>query len=402
MASDVFSRCVTADEPMAKLLPPMLSFTLESGVTFTYTDSGPIGHNDAYTTLVIIHGHTFHAGTFQRLHPLAAANGLRVVCINRREYDGSSLYPEDELAVFTNGTLEERMELVAAQGRDLALCVDGIIQTLALPKSGGVALLGWSMGTVFLCSLLASIDILPVPTKARLAEWVHTAIIFRAAFSSPTPTRPLPPADRPVAFAHWVSAFFEHGDLSTRDLSQLVYPAPTNPAPDKTPTLSRLTPTQLASMVSFDPGSRYDDLVSFPPYHELLHAQAQRALWDNGLRTAWARMHTNAGGGMWVVYGTAEVWNVIHAGWVLEDQSREHPDLAMRFQVLEGVNHFIVWEDPQRALNILKQCLPENPASTSSVMLNLRSRGSWGFCAPVYLGMRRMLGAVRRLVLRGD
>ncbi|KAJ7849292.1 hypothetical protein B0H13DRAFT_2361313 [Mycena leptocephala] len=70
----------------------MPSLTLESGVVFGYTDSGAVTGGGDYTTLVIIHGHTFHSGTFQRLNPLAQPNSLRIISVNRREYPGSSPY----------------------------------------------------------------------------------------------------------------------------------------------------------------------------------------------------------------------------------------------------------------------------------------------------------------------
>jgi hypothetical protein len=41
----------------------MPSLVLENGVVFGYTDSGVVSAGDVdYTTLVIIHGHTFHSG----------------------------------------------------------------------------------------------------------------------------------------------------------------------------------------------------------------------------------------------------------------------------------------------------------------------------------------------------
>nr|GAT50171.1 predicted protein [Mycena chlorophos] len=381
----------------------MLStFTLESGVAFTYMDSGPVQQNDAYPTLFVIHGHTFHAGTFQRLHPLASDSGLRVICLNRREYGGSSLYPEDELAVFTNGTEEERAALIGVQGRDLALCIDGIIQSLALPKAGGVALMAWSLGNVFLLSVLASLDTLPAPTKERLVQWVHTAIIFQApsfVFGIPPAenllvphTDPaIPPAEKDTAFAKWVSAFFEHpGDLSTHELSALTYPAPLNPPPDKKPTILRMTRDEVESVVNLAPGPRYDDFISFPPYAGILAAQAQRALWNAETRKAWVRMNEPRSGGLWAIYATADCWSTIQAGWVLEEAAKDHPGLPMRFQVLEGANHFLMWEDPQRALDVFKRCMPVPTKSTSRA----------GCCAPAFMAMSRIWSAICRGVLR--
>ncbi|KAF7331333.1 AB hydrolase-1 domain-containing protein [Mycena kentingensis (nom. inval.)] len=359
-------------------LPNMPSYTLDSGITFTYTDSGAVRSNKAYTTLVFIHGHTFHAGTFQRLLPIAAANGLRVLCINRREYAESNLYTDEELDIFASGTQEQRAALLAGQGRDLALCVDGLIQRLRLPKAGGVALIGWSLGATFLCSILASIESLPAPAKKRLVDHVHTTILFQApsvALGIPLPSTehlPIPhtdptiaPADRPAAFARWVSAFFAHGDLSTRSLSALTY----HPAAEPTPTLARMSAEEVASMVDYAPGQRYDDAVGLPQFAGVVKDIVQRALWDGRVRNAWRRLRPGlgihptggaSGGGLWVLYGTAEVWNVIQAAWVLEDEAKMHPQpgMEMRFAVMQGVNHFLVWEDAQAALDALKQCIP--------------------------------------------
>jgi hypothetical protein len=42
--------------------PTMPSLALNSGVVFAYTDSGAVPGGADYTTVVIIHGHTFHNG----------------------------------------------------------------------------------------------------------------------------------------------------------------------------------------------------------------------------------------------------------------------------------------------------------------------------------------------------
>jgi pimeloyl-ACP methyl ester carboxylesterase len=175
----------------------MPSHTLKSGVEFFFTDSGAIANID-YTTLVIIHGHTFHSGKalaffffkvathffalgiFQRLNPLAQPNSLRIISVNRRCYPGSSGYSAEELAVFNEGTDAERASLLEQQGRDLALFVDGLITELSLPRKGGIALIGWSMGTIFLLSLIASVGTLPADTRDRLASFVHTVVLLRS------------------------------------------------------------------------------------------------------------------------------------------------------------------------------------------------------------------------------
>jgi hypothetical protein len=48
-------------------------------------------------------------GTFQKLSLLAELNRLRIVCVNRREYPGSSPYTAQELKVLNEGTDAERV-----------------------------------------------------------------------------------------------------------------------------------------------------------------------------------------------------------------------------------------------------------------------------------------------------
>ena len=46
-----------------KLTMPTL--VLKNGVAFGYTDTGALPGGQEYTTLVIIHGHTYHSGKFR-------------------------------------------------------------------------------------------------------------------------------------------------------------------------------------------------------------------------------------------------------------------------------------------------------------------------------------------------
>ncbi|KAJ7174608.1 Alpha/Beta hydrolase protein [Mycena filopes] len=355
----------------------MPSLTLENGVTFAYTDSGALEGD--YTTFLIIHGHTFHSGTFHRLTPLAAPNALRIICVNRREYPGSSPFTPAELTVFASGSDAERAAILAEQGHDLALFTAALIAELNLPEGGGVALVGWSMGTIFLLSLVACINTLPADTKALLTGFVRSVILLQPpslTLGLPDPpgmliphTDPtIPPSARGPAFAKWVSSFFAHGDLALRALSSLTYPAPSDSAQVqvKAPTLEKLSPTDLGAMTSFAPGDKYDNVLGLPPFAPLVAAQVEAGLFDPRVRMAWASGGANSdlkrnqwgGAKFWHVYGDAEPWNVIWAGWYLEDRSAAAvEELKIQSKVVEGANHFLVWEDPEGAIGVLKGCL---------------------------------------------
>ncbi|KAJ7239193.1 hypothetical protein B0H12DRAFT_1190045 [Mycena haematopus] len=337
----------------------MPSLVLESGVTFGYTDTGAVTGRE-YTTLVIIHGHTFHSGTFQRLNPLAQLNGLRIICVNRREYPGSSPYSPAELTTFVEGSDTERASLLEQQGRDLAMFSEtAVIIQLSIPQTGGIALIGWSLGTLFLLALIACIETLPTATQERLS-CVRSVIMLQPpslSFGLPTPAGCIIPHEDPdipaegrgPAFAKWVSSYFIHGDLLTHNIDNLTY---NNTDPDKLSTIETLTPEEFLSMTDFAPGERYDSIVGLSPFAGVVFKQTMKALFDSTVREAWS------GARFWNVYGSAEPWNIIYGAWFLEDQSRamDNPKLALNLKVITGSNHFLVWEDPERAIDELKKC----------------------------------------------
>lgn len=120
-------------------------------------------------------------GTFQRLNPLAQPNSLRIISVNRREYPGSSPYSAQELTAFIEGTDAERASLLEQQGRDLAMFLDALLSELSIPQTGGIALIGWSMGTLFVLALIASIETLTTATQKRLSSFVHTVVMLRSS-----------------------------------------------------------------------------------------------------------------------------------------------------------------------------------------------------------------------------
>ncbi|KAJ6481592.1 hypothetical protein C8R47DRAFT_1073936, partial [Mycena vitilis] len=347
----------------------MPSLTLKSGVVFFYTDSGTVPGSNDYKTLVMIHGHTFHSGTFQRLNPLAQPNSLRIISVNRREYPGSSPYSTEELRIFSEGDDAERASLLEQQGRDLAMFIYQLIIELPIPKTGGIAIIAWSLGGLFLLSLIAVVETLPAAVRQQLTAFVQTVVLlrsysaivscfllrphFRVPFSCsrlPTPsdwliphTDPaIAPEARGIVFAKWVSAHFVHGDLSTHDINILTY---NNTDPLKVSTFETLKPEELAEMTDLGPADKYDNIIAL-----FLGKQAKRCF-DVTVRRAWS------GTRFWNIYGSAEPWPVLYGAWFLEDKSGalHNPELSINCKVIDGSNHFLVWEDPAKAIDELKK-----------------------------------------------
>ncbi|KAF8156261.1 hypothetical protein K438DRAFT_1986851 [Mycena galopus ATCC 62051] len=315
----------------------MPSIVLKNGVVFGYTDSGAVVGGENYTTVVIIHGHTFHNGTFQRLNPLAQPNSLRIISVNRREYPGSSPYSAEELTVFVEGSDTERASLLEQQGRDLAMFLDGLIAELSIPETGRIALIGDAphsdpRATLFSESPSLALG-LPTPS-GRLIPHTDPSIA---------------PEARGPAFAKWVSSYFIHGDLSTHKIDQLTY---NNTDAAKLSTIETLRPEEFLAITDFAPAEKYDNIVGLPSFADHVSKQTNKALFDSSIRGLWSKAR------FWTVYGTAEPWNIIYGGWFLEDQSRamDSPKFVINSKVIDGSNHFLVWEDPAKAIEELKDC----------------------------------------------
>lgn len=103
---------------------------------------------------------------------------MRIICVNRRGYPGSTPYTTDELKAVRHGSDEERTVFLEEEGFLLALFVDGLIRTLSLPKQGGVSIAGWSMGVIYALALRASIVYFPNHLRLRLKAYVKSFILW--------------------------------------------------------------------------------------------------------------------------------------------------------------------------------------------------------------------------------
>ncbi|KAF8215076.1 hypothetical protein K438DRAFT_1955069 [Mycena galopus ATCC 62051] len=348
----------------------------DKGIEFFFTDSGAPGNALDYTTLILVHGHTYHGGKFsvsatlfiftkslalfRKLLPLAAARSLRIVCINRREYPGSTPHIAEELRVYTSGTDQERATLMNEAGINLALAVDGIIQQCSLQSAGGVALCGWSLGNSFIMAAMASVFCLPSETTKRLQSVIQTFILWdppSQALGMPSPPKgyiplydqDLAPAARGLAFGKWVTSYFTHGDLSTRDPDQLNY---RDTDPSRKPTFDDTPIEELLSIVDMSVGDKCDTILVEPPFAAVLSALTEKALFDPEIRAAWRGTKVS------YMYATATSWNGYLALWDIERRvEAAQGNAPIAFRLIQGANHFVMWEDPSLTLDELISCI---------------------------------------------
>ncbi|KAF9550052.1 alpha/beta-hydrolase [Agrocybe pediades] len=342
----------------------MTTIQIRDGLHFFYTDSGEPAvkaeSSAAYRTFIIIHGHSFHSGTFQRLFPLASSRNVRIICINRRGYPGSTPYTNDEDRIITSGTDEERCDFLHRQGADLATFVHRIIQQQDLSKEGGITLVGWSMGNIFLlATIVALVGHVDAEVKSNLLKFIKSVVLWDPPIEAlgipklreaaiPLWDPKSPPEDRRKFFIEWAASYFQHGDLSTHDTTQLNF---RTPDASKPPTITTMTPGELSSAVDFTATGGLDTAILGNNFASTLNHQMRKALFDPVItQEVWMRTP------LYHLYGDACPWTIIHAAWVVRDEVREMK-APLKEVVIEGANHFPMWDIPEVALDTLCRCL---------------------------------------------
>ena len=179
--------------------------TVKNGtLCFSYEDSGPL--SGSYTTLVMVHGTGFHngeqgfvvyltclirtripVGIFLPMIPFAAANRVRLVLINRRDYPGSTPLSDAELAQLGSPHLPTRAKALAQQGIDIGLFLAWLVREEKIPamsvnwrgkRQGGIVLVAWSLAHTPLAGFLASADMLPADALRTLEPCLRAYCIF--------------------------------------------------------------------------------------------------------------------------------------------------------------------------------------------------------------------------------
>ncbi|KIP07103.1 hypothetical protein PHLGIDRAFT_35631 [Phlebiopsis gigantea 11061_1 CR5-6] len=158
----------------------------ESGTVVYYEDSGEPEGSHTYLTVVLIHGILFHGAIFKNLIPHAAANNLRLIRVNQRDYPGSTPYSAQELETIASNDFERRAVLLQTIGNQLSTLVVNLAKELHLPpisivgskRSGGVALSTWSMGNCLALAMLSNASSLPAQVRQDVAKYMRTLVML--------------------------------------------------------------------------------------------------------------------------------------------------------------------------------------------------------------------------------
>ncbi|KAI0922398.1 hypothetical protein AcV7_005942 [Taiwanofungus camphoratus] len=337
-----------------------------NGTQLAYIDTGAPGglYSLSYTTIFAVHGEAYYSPVFANVMSLAPVFGLRFVALNRRDYPQSTPYSSAELTVLSNGTDAEKTTFLQDRGIEIATFIDTFIQQENLPavssdgKSGGVAVLGWSLGNSFTIATIANVDTLPAAVQQRLGSYIRALIMqeppevalgtyFPPQSWSPQLETSIPTADQNPAFVQWITSYFQHGDLSTRNPDVLQYVLP---ATFRAPTVFNMTPDQLAGMTYLPPSSGSDAYIMVNLGTVLL-ASYKKACYNSTIRQLLPKMN------IWEFTGDVTASFAIPAYWSIQDDNTAAGGGFVNFRMIDGVNHFMHWDDPFTAIQAYLESL---------------------------------------------
>ncbi|PPQ93339.1 hypothetical protein CVT25_014468 [Psilocybe cyanescens] len=346
----------------------------ESGVELAYTDSGAVeSKSGSYTTVIAIHGMFFAAPVFKKVQACASSKGVRIIALNRRNYSGSTPFTPEEFNVLVNGSDEEKHSWLKERGHEIARFIVALIKEKNLPKispdgkTGGIVILGWSVGAGEANAVIAHADTLEAETRSILGAYVRGLILHEAApllYGLPMPEKnwapfaveTIPPELRFPYFNQWVTAYFDHGDLSKRDLNSLEYVLPSS---SRSGTIFRMSKVEQQEMIGSNDESAGDGpyIMGFTPQ---LNAVFRKALFDQSTKALFPKLKISClAGEKSAAFGIAGVWSIE------EEATKLGVADSINFTIAPGFNHFTHWDAPESTVDLYLQLTNAAPISIS-------------------------------------
>ena len=327
-------------------------------------------------------------GVFTSILPYARQTNTRIILINRRDYPGAEPYTASELALLplsVKDLTQDPDELegikisisffLKHRGHELLRFLTGIVREHDIPRgdaarnTGGIVLVGWSLGVLWANAVLAHAASFQ-HDDVNLGRYLRRVVLYGASaylhrlcwanvpphlpyvrtdgasflFGFPRPDNafnpyiePRPDFDVEERY-DWISGYFTHGD--TVDTLSMHTPAADRPA-----TSDRMTTAELANSLYRTPGEEggSDELLMIGGYR----TGAFRDLWKAALELA------PTGGGndlrdveVRVVWCDRSVWETTHAAWMVAAElrdAREKGRAVRRVSLtrVRGGNHFV-------------------------------------------------------------
>ncbi|TBU28071.1 hypothetical protein BD309DRAFT_1022138 [Dichomitus squalens] len=331
------------------------------GTELSYIDSGvPSGTKD-YVTIFAIHGTVFTGPIWNRVISLAPKSGVRFVAVNRRDYPGSTALSPEEINVLNSGTDDQKADFLKARGVEIATFISLFAEKHNLPAAsadgtaGGFGIVGWSLGCAFALAAVAAVDALPVPAQALWKAGARALILQEPPTVSlgkaippdawtPLVDQSMPAEARTAFFSHWITSYFKHGDLSSRDPKAISYVVP---ATSRAPTIYSLTEEEVKHSI-YEPSAFGSDMA-FMIFSALqIAATYKKAVFDRDLRALVPNLKVT------VFSGDATASFSIPSQWEVEDDDKAAGGGFVTVKWIPGFNHLAHVDEPAATLQVYK------------------------------------------------
>ena len=104
--------------------------------------------------------------------------------LNRRDYPGSSLYTDEDLANLKSTDKHAQDAFAKARAEEFATFIKSFIEQENIPKmsddgkDGGIVFLSWSSGVAYSIPLLSSADSLSEETRNAVEPYLRSYVVF--------------------------------------------------------------------------------------------------------------------------------------------------------------------------------------------------------------------------------
>ncbi|KAF5386308.1 hypothetical protein D9757_008580 [Collybiopsis confluens] len=335
-----------------------------SNIILSYLDSGPpqSSPSQTYETLILIHGNSFSNAIFKRLIPLCTDFNIRIVAPNRRGFAGSTPFTTSERILFSensnSASAGSKAQFLELRAVEILHFIDGFIQRSGVPpigtggslsdepstnvRRGGIGLVGWSLGSAFSLSAIAHVDssLVTEDMRNRLGRYLRTHIM--------------------LGYFDYDEQTITDGGSSGRSMSAIATATATAlstivPSPFKIPTIYTFTREEHDEIIILTSDSSIDLSFSRVLKDQLRDAYFKACFDDRirfmvkGMRNVWEMIGTKSYGLVWPTF------------WEIEKDDLEagkgERGKYVRFKVLEGVNHFMHWDEPRMTMQAFREIL---------------------------------------------
>jgi len=121
---------------------------------------------------------------FRRMFPFGPSHNYRLISLYRRGYAPSTPWTEAEAALYKSTDAKDGKKHLRLAGLQIARFLLQFATSQAIPKyneerkTGGIHLVGWSLGTIYLQGILANLDSLATEELHALEGYLRTVLYF--------------------------------------------------------------------------------------------------------------------------------------------------------------------------------------------------------------------------------